>query len=81
LLTSLISTSRRMSLLARLNASHYDCPRISFELKEDEQFLCLAEIVTLACVAKHAWHSPIFEGLPFFLDMKECINAFQYIEI
>jgi len=54
---------------------NYDCPRISFEMKEDEQF-GLAEIVTLACIAKHAWYSLISEGLPFFLDMKECMNAF-----
>jgi hypothetical protein len=32
-------------------------------------------------VAKHAWHSLIFEGLPFYLDMLESINAFQYVEI
>ena len=60
---------------------NYDCPQISFELKEDEQFLCLAEIVSLACVVKHAWHSLIFEGLPFYLDILESINAFQYIKI
>ena len=59
----------------------YDCPRISFEQKEDEQFLCLGEIVILACLPKHAWHSLIFEVLSFFLDMKECMNVFQYIEV
>ena len=56
---------------------NYDCPRISFELKEDGKFLCLGEIVIFACVVKHALHSPIFEGLPFYLDILESINHFN----
>jgi hypothetical protein len=32
-------------------------------------------------VAKHAWHSLIFEGLPFYLGLLESKKEFQYIKI